>query len=454
MPTSSLLLSIREEFYSSSIINSLFDRRSDHRQTKTITSLIAFPSFLLSTSRSLRLVPINQTKNTPTQLSNNIICEISNNDPNLLLKFNQKQNPYLSIGEMNRKCKYRLNMNDIIKIGSTLLKVKEITIGRIIKDNNTVDITRNLSISKIDTILVLRKNSITNNSSTTITTNKACRICLCDDNSDDNPLLSPCGCKGTMKFIHYKCLQRFILTKNNNVEIKSKVISYKPLHCDLCGKEFPLKMKIIINNVEMIYDIINVDKPLMNYLTLEMIKVPKGNIFDKEGTVFILDYNKTSSISIGRAPEEDVSINDHSASRHHCIIDMDNDGFYLQDEESKFGTYVNAGTVIPVFRCFPLYLQIGNYCYVFKAKRKIHILSFFCDFCFCAKPQKKTKEVRNYNDYYKQYGKNEYIKHNDTSALSMSVNRELLSAGFPLMNEKNNRTTNSHQLINCIQNKM
>ena len=126
MPTSPLLLSIREEFYTSSI-NSLFDRRSDTRQTKSLTSLISSPSFLVSTSRSLRLVPLNQTKNTPTQLSNNTICEISNNDSHIFLQFKPKQNAYISIGEMNRKCKYRLNMNDIIKIGNTLLKVKEIS---------------------------------------------------------------------------------------------------------------------------------------------------------------------------------------------------------------------------------------------------------------------------------------------------------------------------------------
>ena len=458
MPTSPLLLSIREEFYTSSI-NSLFDRRSDTRQTKSITSLISSPSFLVSTSRSLRLVPLNQTKNTPTQLSNNTICEISNNDSHIFLQFKPKQNAYISIGEMNRKCKYRLNMNDIIKIGNTLLKVKEISLGSsLFSDNNSVNITKGFSFSKDDTILILKKNSNTNISSSTISTNKACRICLCDDNNEDNPLLSPCGCKGTMKFIHYKCLQRFIFTKNrNDIEVKSKVVSYKPVHCDLCGKEFPLKIKISINNIEMIYDIIKVDKPLTNYITLEIVKVPKGNVFDKEGTVFFLDFNKTSSISIGRAPEEDVSINDHSASRHHCIIDIGIDGFYLQDEESKFGTYVNASSVIPVIRSFPLYLQIGNYCYVFKAKRDINFMSLLCEYCFCAKAQKKTNEVRNYNDYYKKYGKNETIKHNDTSALSMmsvSMNRELISTGLPLMSGKNNRTTNANQLINCIQNKM
>jgi hypothetical protein len=29
-----------------------------------------------------------------------------------------------------------------------------------------------------------------------------CRICLCDDNEEDNPLFAPCKCSGSMKLIH------------------------------------------------------------------------------------------------------------------------------------------------------------------------------------------------------------------------------------------------------------
>jgi len=30
----------------------------------------------------------------------------------------------------------------------------------------------------------------------------ACRICLGDDNEEENPLISPCSCIGSLQFIH------------------------------------------------------------------------------------------------------------------------------------------------------------------------------------------------------------------------------------------------------------
>ena len=34
-----------------------------------------------------------------------------------------------------------------------------------------------------------------------------CRICLDDEyDAETNPLLTPCKCSGTMKYIHIKCL--------------------------------------------------------------------------------------------------------------------------------------------------------------------------------------------------------------------------------------------------------
>jgi hypothetical protein len=30
-----------------------------------------------------------------------------------------------------------------------------------------------------------------------------CRICLCEDQEEDNPLISPCKCSGSMRLIHH-----------------------------------------------------------------------------------------------------------------------------------------------------------------------------------------------------------------------------------------------------------
>ena len=34
-----------------------------------------------------------------------------------------------------------------------------------------------------------------------------CRICFENDNSEENPLLSPCRCSGTSKYVHLNCIQ-------------------------------------------------------------------------------------------------------------------------------------------------------------------------------------------------------------------------------------------------------
>lgn len=40
-----------------------------------------------------------------------------------------------------------------------------------------------------------------------------CRICLSEDSDMENPLISPCKCSGTMKFIHLDCLKEWLNSK-------------------------------------------------------------------------------------------------------------------------------------------------------------------------------------------------------------------------------------------------
>ena len=47
-------------------------------------------------------------------------------------------------------------------------------------------------------------------------TNKSCRICQNNSNSKENPLLSPCICKGSMKYIHRDCLNKWRLYNKDN----------------------------------------------------------------------------------------------------------------------------------------------------------------------------------------------------------------------------------------------
>lgn len=42
-------------------------------------------------------------------------------------------------------------------------------------------------------------------------TPKQCRVCYTSNKAKENPLISPCDCKGSLGFIHLRCLQQWIL---------------------------------------------------------------------------------------------------------------------------------------------------------------------------------------------------------------------------------------------------
>jgi E3 ubiquitin-protein ligase DOA10 len=54
---------------------------------------------------------------------------------------------------------------------------------------------------------------------------KQCRICLDEENTFGNPLISPCKCSGTMKYIHYTCLTEWLENKLINV-VEENCIKY------------------------------------------------------------------------------------------------------------------------------------------------------------------------------------------------------------------------------------
>ena len=53
-----------------------------------------------------------------------------------------------------------------------------------------------------------------------------------------------------------------------------------------------------------------------------------------------------AKISIGRETDNDIVIDSKLASRHHCIVQKIRDEYFLKDEHSTNGTFLN-GTKIP-----------------------------------------------------------------------------------------------------------
>lgn len=78
-------------------------------------------------------------------------------------------------------------------------------------------------------------------------------------------------------------------------------------------------------------------------------------------------YIKT--VSIGRGHDSDLRVNDISVSRMHAVIKLKQDGFYLTDNKSKFGTLVLIKNTLSLSPDICKAVQVGRTVVNFSVKK-------------------------------------------------------------------------------------
>ena len=200
---------------------------------------------------------------------------------------------------------------------------------------------------------------------------KICRICYMEEtNKKVNPLIKPCKCSGSMKYIHYECLLHWLKTKvliNKNSYCDNgyfTIYSLNLIECELCKNHLPNYIK----HKDKIYSLIDYEK-----FDKKKSKKEKSNnnfiIFDeithgKQGTKYryLVKFDQNNVIKIGRGLEMQLILNDISVSRNHCQLKVDEDyNIILEDCNSKFGTLVlMQAESLEILKGQTLTVQVGT----------------------------------------------------------------------------------------------
>jgi len=164
-----------------------------------------------------------------------------------------------------------------------------------------------------------------------------CKICLTNSHDEkQNPFITLCKCNGTMQYIHYDCLKKWMAIKLQiKPNEKKTVMSYnmKAFNCEICKTPYPLRFNYSGNQ----FDLINVEKPTdKKYIVLESLNQLKENNNFK--SIHVVNLENEEKIILGRGHDSDVRINDISVSRVHASIILNNGQILLKDLKSKFGT--------------------------------------------------------------------------------------------------------------------
>ena len=83
-----------------------------------------------------------------------------------------------------------------------------------------------------------------------------CRLCYQEESTILDPLLCPCKCKGSMRYIHYSCLKKSIMQK---IQIRNEkyfdIYFFKSYNCEICLETYPKYIKY----KSYIYNLVEVD---------------------------------------------------------------------------------------------------------------------------------------------------------------------------------------------------
>jgi hypothetical protein len=191
-----------------------------------------------------------------------------------------------------------------------------------------------------------------------------------ETNKKVNPLIKPCKCSGSMKYIHYECLLHWLKTKvliNKNSYCDNgffTIYSLNLIECELCKNHLPNYIK----HKNKIYSLIDYEK-----FDKKKSKKEKSNnnfiIFDeitpgKQGTKYryLVKFDQNNVIKIGRGLEMQLILNDISVSRNHCQLKVDEDyNIILEDCNSKFGTLVlMQADSLEILKGQTLTIQVGT----------------------------------------------------------------------------------------------
>ena len=262
-----------------------------------------------------------------------------------------------------------------------------------------------------------------------------------EEGGEENPLVQPCTCTGSMKYIHLSCLKQWIGTRScikiDNTEDCS-IFLIKHVECELCKTKFPDYIK----HEGILYPLLDFSKEFSSYLTLESLTLDK----QKNKFIYVISLENNKKLKVGRGHEADIVLSDISVSRIHCFMVIENKKVFLEDNSSKFGTLILVQTPsIKISEDLPLFVQVGRTFFQCKVKKPFKLFS-------CCEAEEK-------NSIYYYYNQNEkYIKDNlgmvikpDVSELDDDEDKNInntFEQKYPLDIAKKYKVNNSMKIEN------
>ena len=316
-----------------------------------------------------------------------------NNNSNANFNVENNMNEEIAINIYNRK--YINDINDLIQSDKTInidkYKNKE-------KNDNDNKISNSVN-SKLKYLYLKLKNINEKRKEKMF----KCRVCFCEGNFEGkNPLISPCNCTGSVKYIHLNCLRKWLTSKVNMKCSQTNNIycySFKSLECEICKAVIPELVEYRGKFISLL-DFKEIEPPYLILQTMNQYNPLNKNL--DFNIIFVMSFKIKNFLIIGRANNSDIRLSDISVSRNHSVISFDNGEFYIDDIGSKFGTLLLIQNNILFLPYKEISIQTG----------KCHLVFYLMRTCLgCFKCYKnKIFDNLSYEEYFNINEKKVYLQ--------------------------------------------
>ncbi|KAG5192027.1 hypothetical protein JKP88DRAFT_294451, partial [Tribonema minus] len=174
-----------------------------------------------------------------------------------------------------------------------------------------------------------------------------CYMCFDDDEEGDNPLVAPCECRGSTKYVHVHCLQRWHTSKERH---QPCIVSNKK-GAQVCGVcKAPYKTHLRLPNGDFIPLLRPQLRPPFISFTVCTRHQHQEELFS---TRFHLSFSSLMlsrgggaaqasqrPLVIGRSQTSDMVLDYRTVSTHHAAVSFAAGGFHLQDLRSSNGSFL------------------------------------------------------------------------------------------------------------------
>lgn len=217
---------------------------------------------------------------------------------------------------------HELTDGDTIKLGRFRFRVRQMVVHENSSEQPCLKLDENMQNCKAE------------GPENTALANVSCRICLLEGPADDDPLIAPCTCKGSIEYVHLGCLRQWIKGRLNLPGTSNGSFFYRPLTCELCKAAYP----VYIHQNDGKVPLVEVPGTKPPFIVLEsMMRDSQQHV---SRGLHVISLAEQKLLKLGRGHESDVRIADVSISRWHATIRFHRGRFLLEDNDSKFGTLV------------------------------------------------------------------------------------------------------------------